>query len=409
MLPIAIPEAGAQMAAREELNQLRSEVAKFIESELPDDLKNVSTVRSAFDEDAGVSDWAAPSLKEARTKWREALRDKGWLAPAWPVKYGGAGLSPAHQFVLIDEFIKHNAPRFFDMGLAMIGPTIISHGKEEQKQRMLPPILSGEDEWCELFSEPGAGSDLAGLSCRAVPDGDEYIVNGQKMWTSLANRAKWGLLMARTDPEAPKHRGISMMRVSMKAAGVTVRRINNLTDHPFNEVFFEDVRVPVNDVIGEAGMGFYYLMSLLDTERSAISQVATIERTLDALFELGRSPKLPPLSKAARTELVNRAIEVEVLRGLSQGVAELQFSGKTPTHQASVLKLYHTELAQRIAATGMKMIETHGLLFRGEKQAPLDGMIAQQYLYASTLTLQVGTSEIQRNIIATRGLGLPRG
>ena len=126
-LPIAIPEAGAQMAAREELDQFRSEVAKFIESELPDDLKNVSTVRSAFDEDAGVSDWAAPSLKEARTKWREALRDKGWLAPAWPVKYGGGGLSPAHQFVLIDEFIKHNAPRFFDMGLAMIGPIGRAH------------------------------------------------------------------------------------------------------------------------------------------------------------------------------------------------------------------------------------------------------------------------------------------
>jgi alkylation response protein AidB-like acyl-CoA dehydrogenase len=397
------------MTAREELAQFRSEVVKFIEDELPEELKNVSTIRSAFDEDGGESDWAAPSLKGARTEWREALCKKGWLAPAWPAKYGGAGLSPAHQFVLIDEFIKHNAPRFFDMGLAMIGPTIISHGKEEQRERMLPSILSGEDEWCELFSEPGAGSDLAGLQCRAVRDGDEYIVNGQKMWTSLADRANWGLLMARTDPEAPKHRGISMIRVNMKGPGVTVRRIQNLTDHPFNEVFFEDVRVPSNDVIGEAGMGFYYLMSLLDTERSAISQVATIERTLESLFELARSPKLPPLSKAVRAELVNRAIEVEVLRGLSQGVAELQFAGKPPTHQASVLKLYHTELAQRIAATGMKMIETHGLLFRGDRRAPLDGMIARQYIYASTLTLQVGTSEIQRNIIATRGLGLPRG
>ena len=188
-----------------------------------------------------------------------------------------------------------------------------------------------------------------------------------------------------------------------------MRRIDNLTNHEFNEVFFDDVRVPANDLIGEEGRGFYYLMRLLDTERSAVSQVASIERTLESLFRLARSAKLPSPSRAARTELANRAIEVEVLRGLSQGVAELQFQGKTPAHQASVLKLYHTELAQRMAATGMKMIETHGLLFRGEKRAPLDGMIAQQYLYASTLTLQVGTSEIQRNIIATRGLGLPRG
>ena len=200
-----------------------------------------------------------------------------------------------------------------------------------------------------------------------------------------------------------------MLRVNMRAPGVTVRLINNLTDHEFNEVFFEDVRVPATDLIGEENRGFYYLMSLLDTERSAVSQVASIERTLESLFQLARSEKLPPLSKAARAELVNRTIEVEVLRGLSQGVAELQFKGRTPVHQASVLKLYHTELAQRIASTGMKMIETHGLLDRGEKRAPLDGMIAQQYLYASTLTLQVGTSEIQRNIIATRGLGLQRG
>jgi len=397
------------MAAREELDQFRSEVVKFIKAELPDPLKNVSTVRSAFDEDPGVSDHADPSLKNAKTRWREALRKKGWLAPAWPEKYGGGGLSPAHQFILIDEFIKHNAPRFFDMGLGMVGPTIISHATDEQKSRMLPTILSGEDEWCELFSEPAAGSDLAGLKCRAVRDGDQYVVNGQKIWTTFANRANWGLLMARTDPDAPRHRGISMLRVNMRAPGVTVRRIQNLTNHEFNEVFFEDVRVPANDLIGEEKHGFYYLMSLLDTERSAVSQVASIERTLDSLFQLARSPELPPLSKAARGELVNRAIEVEVLRGLSQGVAELQFRGKTPVHQASVLKLYHTELAQRIAATGMKMIETHGLLFRGEKHAPLDGMIAQQYLYASTLTLQVGTSEIQRNIIATRGLGLQRG
>ncbi len=397
------------MPAREELDQFRSEVVKFVESELPEELRNVATIRSAFEENPGASDHAEPSLQKAKEKWREALRQKGWLAPAWPVKHGGGGLSPAHQFILNDEFIRHNAPRFFDMGLGMIGPTIISHGTEEQKSRMLPPILTGEDKWCELFSEPSAGSDLAGMKCRAVRKGDEYVVNGQKVWTTYANRSDYGLVMARTDPDTPKHRGISMFRVNLRAPGVTVRLIQNLTNHEFNEVFFEDVHVPANDLIGEENRGFYYLMNLLDTERSAISQVASIERTLDSLFQLARSPKLPPLTKGARTELVNRAIEVEVLRGLSQGVANLQFRGKPLAHHGSVLKLYHTELAQRIASTAMKMIETHGLLFRGEKRAPFDGMIAQHYLYASTLTVQVGTSEIQRNIIATRGLGLQRG
>lgn len=397
------------MAAIRDLPEFRAEVVKFIENELPDTLKNVPAVRSAFDpEQMGLEEAPDPQLRKARSRWREALLKKGWLAPAWPTEYGGGGLSSAHQFILTDELVKHNAPRFFDMGLAMVGPTIISHGTDEQKKRMIPPILSGEDEWCELFSEPGAGSDLAGLQCKAVRDGDEYVINGQKMWTTYANRANWGLIMTRTDPDAPKHRGISMLRVDMHHPGVTIRRIGNLTDHEFNEVFFDDVRVPANDLIGEEGRGFYYLMGLLDTERSAISQVASIEHTFDSLLELARSPRNSPLPSASRTDLVNRAIEVEVLRGLSQGVAELQFRGRTPDHQAAVLKLYHTELAQRLAATGMKLIGTHGLLFRGEKRAPLEGMIALQYLYASTLTIQVGTSEVQRNIIATRGLGLPK-
>lgn len=397
------------MSLTEELVEFRSAVVRFIEKELPAALKNVPSIRGAFDPEQIGLEESDPQIRKARAEWREALRKKGWLAPSWPVEFGGGGLGSAHQFILSDELIKHNAPRFFDMGLAMVGPTIISYGTEEQKKRMIPPILSGEDEWCELFSEPAAGSDLAGLQCRAVRDGDQYIVNGQKIWTTYANRANWGLLMARTDPHEPKHRGISMMRVDLRHPGVTVRRIQNLTDHEFNEVFFEDVPVPANDVIGEEGRGFYYLMSLLDTERSAISQVASIERTLDSLFALARSPEQLPLSNAVRTDLINRAIEVEVLRGLSQGVAELEFRGRIPNHQVSVLKLYHTELAQRLAATAMKLIGTYGLLFAGEKRAALEGRVPLQYLWASTLTLQVGTSEIQRNIIATRGLGLPKG
>ena len=401
------------MTVQDELSDFRAEVVEFIRDELPPELKNVRSIRSVFDADEAAfaenpQDLEPLEVKEARKKWRHSLLRKGWLAPGWPVEYGGGGLGTAHQFIFNEEMINHDAPRYFDMGLAMIGPTIVSYGTEEQRRRMLPPILTGEAYWCELFSEPSAGSDLARLRTRAVRDGDEYVVNGQKIWTTEAQKSDYGLLMARTDSESTTYRGISMFRVNMRAPGVTVRHIQNLTGHRFNEVFFDNVRIPAEDLIGEENGGFYYLMSLLDTERSAISQVAVFERTLDSLFNLARSGAVAPLTKATRTELVNRAIELEVMRGLSQGVADLQFRGRKPAYEASVLKLFHTELAQRIAATGMRMIGTDGLLAHGEASAPLRGTISQHYLYSSTLTIQVGTSEIQRNIIATRGLGFPR-
>jgi alkylation response protein AidB-like acyl-CoA dehydrogenase len=396
----------AEESARN-LDAFRMEVAAFIEAQLPATLQSRTTINGAYDPPG-----EEPSQEEqaARAEWRVALQSKGWLAPAWPVEYGGGGLSAAEQFVLREELIRHNAPRFFDMGLGMVGPTIIFHGTDEQKKRLIPPILSGEANWCELFSEPGAGSDLGSLQCRAVRDGDEYVVNGQKVWTSGAERADLGLLMARTDTEAPKHKGISMLVVDMHDPGVTVRTIPNLADatHKFNEVFFDNVRVPVEQRVGEENRGWYYLMTLLDTERSAISQVAAIERTLESLLELARSPEVAPLSAETRRELADRAIEVEVLRGLSQGVAAIQARGEVPSHESAVLKLFHTELSQRLASTAIKIAGTSGLLSRDAEEAPLNGQIGEYYLYASTLTIQVGTSEVQRNIIATRGLGLPR-
>jgi alkylation response protein AidB-like acyl-CoA dehydrogenase len=393
--------------AARDLEAFRSQVAEFIEAELPHPLQSRPAIGGAYDP---PSDEPSAEEQAARAEWRAALQRKGWLTPAWPTEYGGGGLSAAEQFVLREELIKHNAPRFFDMGLAMVGPTIIFHGTDEQKKRLIPPILSGEANWCELFSEPGSGSDLASLQCRAVREGDAYVVNGQKVWTSGAERADLGLLMARTDLDAPKHKGITMLVVDMHDPGVTVRTIPNLADatHKFNEVFFDNVRIPIEHRVGDENRGWYYLMTLLDTERSAISQVAAIERTLESLLDLARSPEHQPLSHETRLELADRAIEVEVLRGLSQGVASIQARGEVPSHESAVLKLFHTELSQRLASTAMKIAGTSGLLGRSASEAPLNGLVGEYYLYASTLTIQVGTSEVQRNIIATRGLGLPR-
>ena len=397
------------MVAIADLPEFRREVAEFIESALPARLKGRPSALGAFDRYA-VSG-SDPETSAAIREWRGLLRAKGWLTPAWPAEHGGAGLTSAQQFVLNDELIKHSAPRLFDMGTAMIGPTLIFHGTAEQKERFLPGILEGEDDWCELFSEPGAGSDLASLQCRALRDGDEYVVNGQKIWTSGAGEADLGLLLARTAPEAPKHRGISMFVLDMHAPGVTVRPLVNLTgvSGEFNEIFLEDVHVPAKDMIGEENRGWYYVMTTLDVERSAVSQVAGIERTFQVMIDLARSPEFAPLPSPVRWELANRAIEVEVLRGLSRGVAAIQFRGNVPNHESAVLKLYHTELAVRLASTCMKLLGTRGMLYRGEERAPLSGMGPHEYLYAASRTIQVGTSEVQRNIIATRGLGLPRG
>jgi alkylation response protein AidB-like acyl-CoA dehydrogenase len=216
--------------------------------------------------------------------------------------------------------------------------------------------------------------------------------------------------MARTDPDAPKHKGISMFRVDMKAPGVTIRPIMSMngTSEEFNEVFFEDVEIPAEDLIGEENKGWYSLMGLLNAERSAISAVKQIERTFESILGLAQDPEYQPLTEEMRTDLANRKIEVEVMRALSELVARKQLGGSNLANEASILKLFHTELNQRLASTAIKVAGQHGLLSSEQEDAPLNSLIGDHYLYASTLTIQVGTSEVQRNIIAMRGLEMPR-
>jgi alkylation response protein AidB-like acyl-CoA dehydrogenase len=384
--------------------EFRKEVRAFIDAEAPKAAKGVSS------EEALAGNW------ERNQQWFKKLADKGWIAPAWPKEYGGAGLTTMQQFVLNEEMALHRVPRPLHLiiGLGMAGPTIIVHGTEEQRKKHLPGILGGTDVWCQGYSEPEAGSDLASLQTRAVLDGDDYVINGQKIWTTLAHMAKWMILLARTDPDAPKHKGITYFIVDMKSPGVSVRPLINMADgHEFNEVFFDNVRVPKANIIGEENRGWYSAMTTLDFERSAIGSTTGMKQAVEALIEYARDHADEPTS-ALRTnpnlryELSDRMIEVEMARMLSYRVVTLQNRGLIPNYEASMMKLYNTEMNQRIARTGLNILGLYGQLGRGEPMAPNGGRNAYTFLRQVAYTIEGGTSEVQRNIVAQRGLGLPR-
>src|SRR2546422_7565468 len=293
--------------------------------------------------------------------WMKKLAAKGWIAPAWPVEYGGAGMTVMQQFVFNEEMAEARAPRPGGIGVGFAGPTIIVYGNDAQKQAHLPGILSGDDVWCQGFSEPGSGSDLASLSTSAVKDGDDYVVNGQKIWTSGAQFAQRMILLARTDAAAPKHKGISYFLLDMKSPGVTVRPLVNMANTPgFNEVFFDNVRVPVKDLLGEENRGWYLATTTLDFERSSIgtsiAQGNAVEDLIRWMKDEGKRKKeTNGVSSSVKAELAERAIEAEAARLLSYRVITLQNRGMVPNHEASAVKLYAAELNQRVAATSLKV------------------------------------------------------
>jgi 3-oxocholest-4-en-26-oyl-CoA dehydrogenase alpha subunit len=379
----------------------RGEVRDFIAKELPPEEE-----RLRRGDEGGFA-----SLKEEYDYvmgFQKKLSERKWLAMAWPEEYGGGGASHMRQLVYNEEMAYHGAPSM-NMGIAWVGPSLMLYGTEEQKQRFIPRITSADDWWCTLYSEPEAGSDLAALQSRAVKDGDEWVINGQKIWTSGGHLADWGWLAARTDPDAPKHKGITMFVVDMKSPGVTVRPLINIADrHGFNEVFFEDVRVPANQVVGEVNRGWYHMAVALDFERSGIQAFAGGRRSVERLVELAKSePRLVEQRQNIRHELADRSLEVQVGTFLAYRVATMQAQGMVPNHEASASKLFGSEMSQRIARTGMNLLGMTGQLRDGSKHQLHDQ--ATNYLQAVSSTIAAGTSEIQRGIIATRGLGLPRG
>jgi alkylation response protein AidB-like acyl-CoA dehydrogenase len=297
-----------------------------------------------------------------------------------------------------------------------IGPSILHFGSEEQKKQHLPPISSGETVWCQGYSEPNSGSDLASLQCRAVKDGDDWVINGDKIWTSNAHRSDWCILLARTDPGAPKHKGISYFLVDMKSPGVTVQPIVNMANvHSFNQVFFEDVRVPKEALLGVENQGWYIAAMTLDFERSSLVAmgVSMAKRGLDDLVNYCKETKVNgkrlidrPL---VRHKLAEMVIEAEVGKYHIYRVVSLQARNEPGSIEAAVCKLYNTEMDVRLANTGVQILSLFGQLHRDSKWTRLMGRFHTSYLYAIAMVVGGGASEIQRNIIAMRGLGLPRG
>ena len=353
-----------------------------------------------------------PKVRDGES-FTKKLAAKGWLTQSWPKEYGGQDAGHIRQLVYNEEMAYHQAPGQ-TMGTDRVGPTIILFGTPEQKAEFLPKIISNDLNWCQGFSEPGSGSDLASLQTRAVRDGDSWVVNGQKIWTSGAQRADYMILLARTDPDAPKHRGISYFLMDMKAPGVSVRPLVQMTGQAgFNEVFFEDVRIPANRMVGELNRGWYVSTATLDFERSGIGRVIGGIRTYEQVVAYA---KQTPSTRGKgvlfdeqhiRHALADIGLTFAVGRLLSYRVAWMQSQKLVPNYEASMAKTLGTELHQKLARVAINALGMPGQLMGGP-QAPLDGSIANFYLSTVSLTIAAGTSEINRNIIATRGLGLPR-
>ncbi len=378
----------------------RRELRAFLQQELPPDWQGES--------ESEERDW------EMTLQMRKKLAQRGWLTLAWPKEYGGMGASPTMQLIFSEEMAYHRTPGIDIFGVKMLAPTLLIHGSEEQKRRYLPPIARGDVQWCQGYSEPETGSDLASLQCRAVEDGDDFVISGTKTWTSNAHRADYIFVLARTDPDAPRHRGISFILADMNSPGVAVEPIMSMDNYPrFNMVTLDNVRVPKVNLVGEKNRGWYIAATLLDFERSGVEYSAEARRMLGELVAFARETntdgRILAQDPLIRRRLAGVAIEAEASRMLAYRIAWMQGQGQVPNREASMNKVLGTELLQRVAATGMALLGLYGQLEPGSKYAPLRGRIERAFTHCVSLTLAAGTSEIQRNIIATRGLGLPRG
>ncbi len=378
----------------------RAELRAFLDAELPRDDWDMRNDR----------DQVTPEQADFTKRFRKKLAGQGWLTMGWPVDFGGKGASYMTQTVYMEEMSSAGAPGAYDQGVWLAGPALMMHGTKEQQDRWLPKMRTADVHWCQLFSEPGAGSDLASLQTRAVRDGDEYIVNGQKIWTSGAQDADWGILLVRTDPEAPKHRGISYFMLDMKTPGVTVRPLVNMmgSEH-FTEVFLEDVHIPADCLLGEENRGWYIATTTLDQERSSINRVVMTRSTLGGIIDYVKTQPALRARTEIRHELAERHMEFEIGRWLCYRVAQMQSEGKVPNSEASVSKVFGTELQRQMGITGMRVLGMAGQVEPPSKYAPLRGVVERWAMAAPSYTIAGGTSEVNRNIIATRGLGLPRG
>jgi len=385
----------------------RDEVRAFIAESYPAELKD-KRKRSELSRDDFL-------------RWHKVLHKKGWIVPSWPEEYGGAGWTITQRYIWNEECAAAETQPLLPFGLSMVGPVIYTFGNEEQKKKFLPRILSSEDWWCQGYSEPGAGSDLASLRTKAVRDGDHYIVNGAKTWTTLAQYADWMFCLVRTDPDVKAQEGISFLLIDMKTPGITVRPIITMDgSHEVNEVFLEDVKVPVDNLIGEENKGWTYAKFLLGNERSGIAGVARSKKAIERLRDLASSESIDgePLinneefvRKISEVEIDLTALEVTELRTLAS-----ESRGKGPGPESSILKVKGTEIQQAITELTLEAMGNYAHV-----QVPLDGTSegnefvagpeagagsAQTYFNVRKTSIFGGSNEIQHNIIAKMVLGL---
>jgi alkylation response protein AidB-like acyl-CoA dehydrogenase len=379
----------------------RREVRDFVQKEFPAELRWRSRV-TFTPSIHGLDDELWGLMKTMSRKFGA----KGWLSLSWPEQYGGQN-APFLQNIVYEEVLYHNCPGINHIGVTFLAPTLIHFGSEEQKHAHLPGIAQGEVFWCELLSEPDCGSDLAALRTRATEEEDHYVISGQKTWNSGAHLSDWGFVLVRTDPDLPKHEGLSYFLVDMATPGITIKPIMNmLGEEEFCEVFFDDVRVPQDNLVGGLNRGWQVTLATLDFERVACMFYPAVRGYLEQLLEYIKQTE-KPLDPVLRARLAELLAECEMARLIHYRAIWMMQGGSIPTYEAAIDKMFNSELAQRAAEFGMQVLGQYGGLVPGSRFAPLNGWPAFYYLDTISYSIMAGTSEIDRNVIATRGLGLP--
>ncbi|MDB6084098.1 MAG: hypothetical protein JWN43_1979 [Gammaproteobacteria bacterium] len=352
-----------------------------------------------------------------RLEWERKLFKGGWNGIDWPTRYGGRGASLVEQAIFAEESARARAPEGLNIiGRNLVGTTLLHHGSEEQRQRYLPKILSGEEVWCQGFSEPNAGSDLASIRCQALRQGDHFVVNGQKIWTSFAQYAQWCILLARTDSTLPKHQGISFLLVDMRSPGISIRPLKQISgESEFNETFFVDVKVPMENLVGELNGGWKIAMTTLSYERGPEDSLGRqirfkqeLDRLLRTLATLKRGTSTAIKDPVVRDKLARSVAELEIMRLNCLRAFSQALKGKPRGAEASLIKLCWSHTAQNMYETALESLGPTADISGKDPLAFADGKFQLSFLHSKAFTIYSGTSEIQRNIIAERVLGLPK-
>lgn len=386
--------------------QFRKDLRDWLEASLPAGWGE--TVFESEDEDEHAM---------FRLDWERKLHSGGWSGINWPKEYGGRGATLIERAIFAEEMARIRAPEVLNViGQNLAGPTILRHGTEAQKKRFLPKILSSEEVWCQGFSEPNAGSDLASVRTRAERRGDKFIVNGQKIWTSFAQYSQWCFALVRTDMEAPKHKGLSFLLIDMKSPGVSIRPLRQISGEcEFNETFFDDVEVPVENIVGDINDGWRIAMTTLAYERGpedALGRQIRFKQELDKLIQVSEATRRGgmPLTQdpVVRQKLARAITEVEIMRLNAVRSFSKYLNGEERGPDASVLKLYWSHAAQNMYESAMDILGPLAPICAPDPQAVAEGRFQLSYLQSKAFSIYSGSSEIQRNIIGERMLGLPR-